>query len=360
MRVLLLSSLVLCAGCDVSPPQERFRVSELLGAGDEAGFARAFSVRPFRFPADHGPHPGYRNEWWYLTGNLDGPDGEAFGFQATFFRIALYPGSVESPSAWRTGQVWMAHAALTDLSAGEHIADERFARQGVELAGAEAQPFRVWLEDWMLEDEGGAWRLRLPAEGFGLDLALEPVTPVILQGEQGLSRKSAAPGNASYYYSIPRFEVNGRIDRGGDEVPVTGLAWLDREWSTSALGPDQAGWDWFSLQLNDGRNLMYYRLRTKGGGADPHSAGSLSDGTGLLRTLGATDVQLRPLGHWQGYPVEWRLHLRGEPNAWRVRALLRDQEMDLSVRYWEGAVEVLSDADGTSLGRGYLELSGYR
>ena len=360
LRTLFLIPLLLVGGCDEPPSPERLPLSEVLGGGDHPGLARAEEVRPFHFPEDHGPHPGYRNEWWYLTGNLNGPEGEAFGFQATFFRIALRPGDVESPSAWRTGQVWMAHAALTDLGAREHLADERFARQSVGLAGARPRPFAVWLEDWRLADEAGRWRLRLPAEGFGLDLSLEPVAPVILQGEAGLSRKSAAPGNASYYYSIPRLEVSGRIERAGREVPVTGLAWLDREWSTSALGPDQAGWDWFSLQLKDGRDLMYYRLRLKDGGADPHSSGSLSDGRGLLRTLGANDVQLLPLRHWNGYPVEWRLHLQGEENAWRVRALLQDQEMDLSVRYWEGAVEVLSDADGTPLGRGYLELSGYR
>ena len=165
----------------------------------------------------------------------------------------------------------------------------------------------------------------------------------------------AAPFGTSIEVSDLFFNTPAR--RKFLKTEATESRYLSRIATALAVGRHTVG---FSLQLNDGRNLMYYRLRTKGGGADPHSAGSLSDGTGLLRTLGATDVQLRPLGHWQGYPVEWRLHLRGEPNAWRVRALLRDQEMDLSVRYWEGAVEVLSDADGTSLGRGYLELSGYR
>ena len=142
-------------------------------------------------------------------------------------------------------------------------------------------------------------------------------------------------------------------------MSVSGLAWLDREWSTSALGPQQTGWDWFSLQLSDGRNLMYYQLRRRGGGVDTHSSGSLSDHQGLIRRLGPADVSLTPLAHWQGYPIEWRLQLQGEPRPWRVRALLEDQEMRLSLRYWEGAVEVVSEADGSVLGRGYLELAGY-
>jgi len=359
LRTLLLAGLLL-AGCADEPRPSRFEVTEALGGGDDAGFARADRVRPFRFPADHGPHPAFRNEWWYLTGNLRSADGRSFGFQATFFRIALRPDSPPSPSAWRTNQVWMAHAAVSDLAAGEHLAEERFARQGAGLAGARAEPFRVWLEDWSLSAEGGAWRLRIGTGRFHIDLALDPGGPLVLQGDRGLSQKSAVSGNASYYYSMPRLAATGRIALDGEAVPVEGLAWFDREWSTSALGPDQAGWDWFSLQLEDGRNLMYYRLRLKDGGTDPHSGGSLSDAGGLLRRLDADAVELTPLDRWREYPVEWRLQLQGEAHPWRVRALLEDQEMDLGVRYWEGAVEVLSEPGGESLGRGYVELSGYR
>jgi predicted secreted hydrolase len=364
---VLLALPFLLNGCGSSaPPADEVEVSEALGDSADEGFARATQVRRFQFPRDHGPHPAFRNEWWYITGNLEAEDGHRFGFQITFFRIALSSDVVESPSAWRTNQVWMAHAALGDFSAGTHRAEERFARQGAGLAGASAEPFRVWLEDWRLQavGEGGDWRLRAPAEGFDLELTLSPVTPVVLQGEQGLSRKSAAPGNASYYYSIPRLGVRGRIRRGGDETRVGGLAWLDREWSTSALGPEQAGWDWFALHLQDGRDLMYYQLRRKDGSLDAHSGGSASDAGGLRRCLHTGEVALSPVRYWRSgnrrYPVEWRFHLQGEPGPWRVRALLDDQEMRLGVRYWEGAVEVVDEADGSRLGRGYLEMAGDR
>jgi len=361
---LLLGVLVL-SGCDQPPPEpDAFQVADALGNQQNAGYARAYDVRTFRFPEDHGAHPQYRNEWWYLTGNLQGPDGRRFGFQFTLFRIALLPEPLSSPSAWRTNQIWMGHAALSDISDGQyHQAHERFARQAVGLAGAASRPFRVWLEDWQLaERPDGRWRLSLPTETFELNLTLDPDSPVVLQGDQGLSRKSAEPGNASYYYSMPRLQAKGTLHLQGQTLPVSGLAWLDREWSTSALGAEQAGWDWFSLQLADGRNLMYYRLRRKDGQVDPHSAGTLSDSDGLLARLAPADVTLTPLAYWERddrrYPVEWSMQLAGEA-PWRIRALLPDQEMRASVRYWEGAVEVTEEATGRILGRGYLEMAGY-
>jgi predicted secreted hydrolase len=367
MRGLILLLVVTLAGCEPPAPEpQSFRVADVLGGGSAAGFARATEVRPFQFPADHGPHPAYRNEWWYLTGNLRSADGRrAFGFQITLFRIALQPRPVSSDSAWRTNQVWMAHAALSDVSAGDHQAYERFAREALGLAGAQRAPLRVWLEDWQLQldEPGGLWRLQLPTPGFDLTLALTPASPVVLQGDQGLSQKSAEPGNASYYYSIPRLQASGQLRLNGETLVVQGTAWLDREWSTSALGPEQTGWDWFSLQLDDGRNLMYYQLRRTDGSTDRHSSGSLSDSGGLQRRLTPADVTLSPLAHWNTgdlrYPVEWRLQLQGEPHPWRVRAVLEDQEMRLSVRYWEGAVEVIDDVTGDRLGHGYLEMAGY-
>ena len=184
----------------------------------------------------------------------------------------------------------------------------------------------------------------------------------MLQGDHGLSRKSVEPGNASYYYSIPRLQAEGTLRLEGKEIPVSGLAWLDREWSTSALGPDQAGWDWFSLQLVDGRNLMYYQLRRKDGTVDPYSAGTLSNADGVQKQLDPGAVTLTPLDYWQSdarrYPIEWRMQVAGEA-PWLIRALLSDQEMRASVRYWEGAVEVIDEKSRASIGRGYLEMAGY-
>ena len=362
-RLTLLMLILILTGCD-RPAPHAVQVAEALGSAGIEGFARATGTRRFQFPDDHGPHPGYRNEWWYLTGNLRTVDGRDFGFQVTFFRIALTPEALVSDSAWRTNQVWMAHAALSDIDGGEHPAYERFARQAVGLAGAQISPVSIWLEDWnlRLDDQTGSWQLQLPAEGFDLSLRLVPASPVILQGSEGLSRKCSKPRNASYYYSVPRLQASGQLRLKGQSLGVQGLAWLDREWSTSALGPGQTGWDWFSLQLLDGRNLMYYQLRRDDGSSDPHSSGSLSDAGGLRRRLDPGQITLTPLTWWSSgerrYPIEWQLQLPGEPHAWRVRALLADQMMRLSVRYWEGAVEVIDAITAEPLGRGYLEMAG--
>ncbi len=367
MRWLIVLLLLLLAGCESGEQQEAtYSVTDLLGGTDTAGYARALQPRDFRFPADHGPHPEYRNEWWYFTGQLQTRDGREFGFQVTFFRNAITPVVVESSSAWRTNQVWMAHVALSDLATGEHYAEERFSRQGAGLAGATTTPLRVWLENWKLSagELPSTWTLDLPAESYGLALKLSPLSPVIRQGDAGLSQKSAEPGNASYYYSIPRLAVKGELTLHGERVAVSGSAWLDREWGTSALGPDQTGWDWFSLQLADGRNLMYYQLRNTDGSTDPYSRGSVSDANGLLGGLSPAQVDLVPVRYWDAgdrrYPVEWRMTVKGEQYPWRIRALLDDQEMKLSVHYWEGAVEVVNEETQQSLGRGYLEMVGYR
>jgi predicted secreted hydrolase len=339
-------------------------VAEALGGGEIEGYDRAIEIRPMRFPDDHGAHPKFRNEWWYLTGNLQAADGGRFGFQFTLFRTALTPEPLSSPSAWRTNQIWMGHAALSDIAAGEHRqAHERFARQAVGLAGATAQPFRVWLEDWQLaETPDGAWRLSLPTEAFELELTLERIDPIILQGDRGLSQKGPEPGNATYYYSIPRLQADGKLIFAGREMSISGLAWFDQEWSTRALGPEQIGWDWFSLQLIDGRNLMYFQLRRMDAGIDPHSAGTLSNADGLLDQLDASKITLTPLSYWEvtdrRYPIEWHMQLAGEA-PWRIRALLPDQEMFTSIRYWEGAVEVIDEKSGKILGHGYLEMAGY-
>lgn len=364
-RLIILVLVLLLSGCDrPAPAPSTTSVAAALGGGDVEGFARATAVRSFRFPQDHGPHPAFRNEWWYITGNLRAADGHRFGFQITFFRISVTPEAAAGDSAWRTNQVWMAHAALSDLAAGEHRAYERFARQALGLAGTRSAPFSVWLEDWRLQRDAttGHWQLELPTEDFNLNLVLQPESPIVLQGDHGLSQKSSKPGNSSYYYSLPRLRADGRLQLGDRKFTVDGLAWLDREWSTSALDTGQAGWDWFSLQLQDGRDLMYYQLRRTDGGRDPHSSGSLSDATGLRRRLDPGQVTLTPLRWWSGhgrrYPIEWQLQLAGEPHPWRVRALLADQEMRLSVRYWEGAVEVTDAVTGAALGRGYLEMAG--
>lgn len=352
------------------PGRGQLTLAETL-SGDDAGFARADRPRAFVFPQDHGPHPEYRSEWWYLTGNLHTLQGRRFGFQLTFFRFALVPKAPERASPWATDQVYMGHFALTDVQARRFLSFERFARAAVGLAGAQAEPLRVWLEDWVMEGRGGdpgrpVLLIRAQQDDIALDLTLESLKPLVLQGEEGLSQKSAAPGNASYYYSLTRLAARGTVRAGDGRHAVEGLAWMDREWSTSALGEDQTGWDWFSLQLDDGRELMYYQLRRRDGSVDPHSAGTLVGADGIAQRLSSRDVEIAVLDTWASprdgarYPSGWRVRVPDEALDLEVRPHLGDQEMDLSVRYWEGAARVSGKAGRRSVaGHGYVELTGY-
>lgn len=353
------------AACTEPPPPAAFSVAEQLGSQPAEGFARADSSRAFVFPADHGPHRAYRNEWWYLTGNLEAVDGRRLGYQATFFRIGLDANPPSRESQWATSEAWMTHLAVSDAATATHHGVERLARGAAGLAGATAEPLRVWLEDWTLSstDGGATWRLAAAAGDFGLDLTLRATHPVVLQGDAGLSQKSTEPGNASYYYSVPRLATSGTLTIEGMVYAVTGLSWLDREWSTSALGADQAGWDWLALQLADGRDLMYYRLRHESGGVDAMSRGSLVGANGARVELGA-DLPLRPVRWWAAsdgrrFPVEWDLALPGETRTLRVAAVFDDQYVRLGVRYWEGMVDVRDRSTGDVVGRGYLEMTGY-
>ena len=350
-------------------PTGGITVGSALGGGDNAGYQRAYEPRPLQFPADHGPHPEFRNEWWYVTGNLSDAAGRPFGYQLTLFRIALSPIPPAADSAWRTNQVYMGHFALTDVAGDRHYGFERFSRGAVGLAGAQATPFRVWLEDWTLTGaEADAFPLRLRAqEGeIALDLTLNTGKPMVLQGDQGLSQKSAEPGNASYYYSYTRLPTQGVVQVGDQRFTVSGASWLDREWSTSALGPEQSGWDWFALQLDDGRDLMFYRLRRKDGGMDSFSRGVLVEAEGQARLLRQDEVELQPLGEWispkngDHYPAGWRLRLPAEKLDLTITPKVADQEMRLTVRYWEGAVVATGHTgDRPISGQGYLEMTRY-
>ncbi|GFO69569.1 carotenoid 1,2-hydratase [Geomonas limicola] len=351
-----------------APAAGGMSVSQALGGVPQAGFARAVVPRPFRFPADHGPHPEYKTEWWYFTGTLADKTGRRFGYQLTFFRMALAPQEPPRTSRWATNQAFMAHFALTDVAGRHFYSAERFSRAALGLAGAEAVPFQVSLEDWSARETGVTpWSLRLrAADGSGaLDLELASAKPVVLNGERGLSRKGPEPGNASYYYSIPRLDTRGTLSVGGERYQVTGTSWLDREWSTSALSGDQAGWDWFALHLDDGRDLMYYQLRKKDGSADPFSAGTLVAADGSATRLSRDQVRLVPNGWWSSphgaarYPAGWRLRVPGEGIDVQVVPWLADQELLTSFRYWEGAVAV-KGAGGVERGSGYLEMTGYQ
>lgn len=363
-RSLTLLMLLLLGCSPQSPPPEEAKAPTVPSSWSAEGFLRADRPREFSFPEDHGPHQGYRTEWWYLTGNLQTSEGHRFGYQFTLFRIALTSGQAAvSASRWRTSHIWMGHLALTDIERQRHYHEERFAREAVQLAGAKTQPLRIWLEDWQLsqQDPRSPWRLNAEGEQFGLQLELMPLRAPVLQGDKGLSQKGSEPGNASYYYSITRLASSGTLRLEGESVELSGLSWLDREWSTSALDENQAGWDWFSLQLDDGKDLMFYRLREKSGTSSSRSAGKLVDEAGEV-TLRLEDVVLTPRRWWSSsdgirYPVSWELEIKPLQRRLLIDALVDDQEMDVSVRYWEGAVRI--SEDGKIVGQGYLEMTGY-
>jgi predicted secreted hydrolase len=351
------------------PVRARLSVAEALSSVPAAGFARALAPRPFAFPHDHGPHPDFRTEWWYWTGNLLAPSGRHFGFQLTFFRAALAPATPPRQSAWATNQVYLAHFALTDTRSERFRSWSRTSRAALDLAGATGEPFRVWVGDWEARSEGPSvfpMRLRVGDEDVSVDLWLGGGKPLVLQGEQGLSRKGPEPGNASYYYSFTRMPARGVVRVRGERLDVEGLAWMDREWSTSALGGDLAGWDWFAIQLEDGRDLMFYQLRRRDGRPAEWSAGVMVDAKGQTRALASTDVRVETRGTWRSprsgvaYPVGWRLTDLRDGLTLELEPRLPDQELDVSPRYWEGAVKVRGLAGSrTVLGSGYVELVGY-
>jgi predicted secreted hydrolase len=363
----------------------------VLGNGMRTGdFAQVLEPRVFEFPRDHGPHPEYRQEWWYVTGNLDSATGERFGFELTFFRFALAPAlpelSVTSgssaetastalpaprngvESAWRARQIYMTHFAITDVARERFRFSQKLSRGALGLAGAQIPPLRVWIDDWSLVSKSPDethWSLHAAESGYELTLDVQALQQPVLNGDRGFSRKSSDPGSASYYYSIPRVSVRGRLVRDGKPLEVHGLAWVDREWGSGTLSRNEQGWDWFALQLRDGSSLMFYSLREHDGRRDPHSAGTWISASGESRPLSSDQVQIDVLDYWRNrrgerYPSRWRVRVPTAGMDVEVRPVLADQELTGSTRYWEGAVDVTGASAGQrNVGRGYVELVGY-
>lgn len=423
---VVAAAVSLIAGCTggTRAAQGGGGISLEAALGDQAGDGgfRTITAPPtLSFPADHGPHPAFRQEWWYFTGNLTTPEGRRFGYQATIFRFAT--GDAETApsgaSRWRASQLYMGHLAVSDVDGGAFHAADRFARGALGLAGAQAAPLKVWVEDWTIVEatvppSGGSppaaqatasraatarsgatappastaapplprdvalppaaasfdVHLAMADDAMGVDLRLRAMRPIVPQGVDGYSQKGEDPANASAYYSIPRLRTTGEVRVNGERFSVEGSSWFDREWGTSFLPPGVAGWDWFSLQLDDGSDLMVYRLRTDEGEATAYSAGTLlrPDGAGGFDTvrLTAADLRARPDAWWRSpatgvrYPVAWSLAVPAQGLALRVEAALDAQELRLGTRYWEGAVTVSGHrGDAAVGGRGYLELAGY-
>jgi predicted secreted hydrolase len=323
------------------------------------GFAPVTPGRAFVFPADHGPHPDFRIEWWYVTANLADSTGTAYGAQWTLFRQALRPGPQQQ--GWANQQIWMGHAAVT--SAGTHRFNETFARGGVGVAGVEIDPFRAWIDSWemrgiapMSNENIAPLHLAASAADFGYALRLDADRPLVLQGDAGYSRKSDR-GQASYYFSQPFFKVMGSLIIDDRPIEVTGKAWMDREWSSQPLASDQTGWDWFALHFNSGEKLMLFRLRQADG--NPYCSGNWIFADGKTTQLASADIDMRPLA-WteiegRKIPTRWRIAIATHALAIDCIPLNAKSWMATSFPYWEGPISFA----GSHQGLGYLEMTGY-
>lgn len=340
------------------------------GLGGEAdGFAKVVPGREIQFPTDFGPHPEFRIEWWYITANLTSEDGRNFGAQWTLFRqatqLATQPSTQPGPETpahpeWSSSEFWMGHAALT--SAEQHFSAEKIARGGIGQAGAVARPFEAWIDDWRFSQTAGnagtrtTYQMQAQGSHFRYTLRLEETGPMILHGEAGYSVKSDQ-GQASYYFSNPFLEVSGTINVDGEQIPVTGNAWLDREWSSQPLASNQTGWDWFSLRFESGEKLMLFGLRSNN--LQPFKSGTWIAQDGQSEALSGTSLHIQPLRRTdvagRTVPVEWSVKIPSKNLSITVKALNDKSWMTTSISYWEGPVT----ATGSHKAVGYLEMTGY-
>ncbi|MGA9770596.1 MAG: lipocalin-like domain-containing protein [Blastocatellia bacterium] len=336
---------------------------------NKGGWREAESGYRYRFPQDHASHEDYGVEWWYYTGNVETAEGRRFGYQLTFFRIGIVREPVNQ-SRWAIRNLYMAHFAISDIDQKEFRSFERINRAGIGWAGAESSGYRVWNEDWETRLDGRDHLLSAREGDYELDLRLAPAKPEVIHGENGISRKGSAAGNASHYFSLTRLQTRGRIKVRGQSFDVTGLSWMDHEFGTSFLEEEQTGWDWFSIQLDDGRDLMMFQIRRRDGSIDPHSSGTLIDADGRAVHISFADFALSSSAMWRSgesgasYPINWTIDLPRHDLRLSVNAAFDDQELrateSTGVTYWEGSVKVEgTSGDKKIAGRGYLEMTGY-
>ncbi len=356
-------------------------LSVLILAGDstaadpaDPSFRLAQEGYQYEFPRDHGSHDAFRTEWWYYTGHLQTAEGRRFGFELTFFRRAIAPDQVETrPSRWSVDQLYLAHLAVTDVTGKRFYFHDRISRAGLGKAGADAARLHVWLDQWKAEaagQTGDRQTLDARADGIALSLTLDPAKPPAVHGERGISKKGAAAGQASHYYSFTNLTTTGNLTIGTETYRVTGTSWMDHEFGSADLGTDLAGWDWFSIQLADNRELMVYRLRHTDGSSDAASSGTLVFPDGRTQHLSANDIQLTALDTWTSptskatYPSRWQVSIPSLELSLKLTPLLADQELrttrSTQVTYWEGAVAVEGSENGQAIkGQGYVEMTGY-
>ncbi|MBM4125522.1 MAG: carotenoid 1,2-hydratase [Nitrospira sp.] len=361
--------IMLCAAGMVGVPS--IALSEPVSP---SSFEQAEAGYRYEFPRDHGSHPSYRTEWWYYTGHLRAKTGRLFGFELTFFRRAVPPEDVKTqPSQWSVSQLYLAHFAVTDVAGRRFHFSEKLSRAGLGKAGAEEGRLHAWIDDWRADAQpvaNGVHTLFARDGTATLDLTLQPAKPLVVHGRDGISRKGAGEGNATHYYSFTRLTTAGSVTIGAERFEVAGTSWMDHEFGSTDLGPDLAGWDWFSIQLDDRSELMVYRLRRKDGGSDLESSGTIVLPDGRTRHLSVSDIRIESTGTWTSreskavYPSAWRITVPSQDLALEVMPLLADQELRTSrstqVTYWEGAVSVSGVKQGQPVkGQGYVELTGY-
>jgi predicted secreted hydrolase len=342
----------------------------LLFAPLDAQYRTAIPGYHFEFPRDYFDHPDFQTEWWYYTGNLKSANGHRYGFELTFFRQAVRRDPAQT-ATWDLKDIYLTHLALSDLDGQEFYHSERTNRAGPGIAGVSASTARIWNGNWQIQWEGADQRLQAIEPTFRLHLTLHPEKPPVIHGENGVSQKSQGAGHASYYISLTRLAANGQLELNGEQLTVSGLAWMDHEFFTHQLEPDQIGWDWLSLQVDDDTELMLFRIRRKDGTLDPFSAATYVDARGKSTHLRATDFTLQPLAEtWTSpathatYPIAWKIVVPKLEIELEAHTSLAAQELtgktSIAPSYWEGAITLGGHRGKTQLtGVGYLEMTGY-
>lgn len=354
---------ILIIGCTSAPEPERINIIQALSSAEGTGcYEKASSPYDFVFPIDSGPHNTFKTEWWYYTGNLKTDTGRHFGYQLTFFRQALSCEKIKGASKWRTRQMYFAHFAVTDTKENNFISGFRMNRQSLDIAGADHTPYQVWIDNWRVEQKDGYLVLSAEEKEVLIRLRLTREKPILPQGQNGLSRKGKDRFNASYYYSIPRMSTRGTIKIKDNSYPVQGKTWFDHEWSTSALNANVAGWDWFSVHLEDGTDLMVCQIRNEKGVANSFGFGSISLPDKTYHILTESQFKITVTKFWKSpltakrYPIEWEVLLPDYDLSLTAEPTIQNQEHTHLFAYWEGAVQFTGKG---IKGLGYVELTGY-
>lgn len=337
-------------------------VAALLSAAADP-YRLALPGYKYDFPRDYFSHPEYQTEWWYYTGNLHASDGRKFGFELTFFRQGVSR-EVRPTNVWDVQDVWLAHLALSDIDGGHFFHSERLNRGGAGIAGADQAQRRVWNGNWQVRWTDRGERLEAVSDRVEFHLTARSEKPLVIHGIDGISQKSEGTGKASHYFSETRLRTSGAVILDGRKYLVDGLAWMDHEFFTHQLASNQSGWDWFSLQFDDGSELMLYRLRLKDGTVDPYSSGTYVDAQGRTKHLRLDDFALTPGKLWTKYPLAWTIRVPSLSLEMSLATRLPQQELagtnKASPTYWEGAIEVVGSKQGNAVkGVGYLEMTGY-